>query len=163
MGWFGGRNDSVETIEDAQKIVTRTSSDLAKKKDTVKSLYARCRQITPSLDASPSQAEDRQGFTSAAARVARARDRRAEELPGSVKGHARKHRRGDRGEEYAAREPRRRESHGKRRVSAAQDAARRTEAGAVGGGQEVGSLRLCIPLPTFFPVLEAAPPCQKSY
>ena len=38
MGWFGGRNDSVETIEDAQKIVTRTSSDLAKKKDTVKSL-----------------------------------------------------------------------------------------------------------------------------
>ena len=47
MGWFGGRNDSVETIEDAQKIVTRTSSDLAKKKDTVKSLYARCRQITP--------------------------------------------------------------------------------------------------------------------
>ena len=38
MGCFGGRNDSVETIEDAQKIVTRTSSDLAKKKDTVKSL-----------------------------------------------------------------------------------------------------------------------------
>ena len=32
MGWFGGRNDSVETIEDAQKIVTRTSSDLAKKR-----------------------------------------------------------------------------------------------------------------------------------
>ena len=48
MGWFSGRNDSVETIEDAQKIVTRTSSDLAKKKDTVKSLYARCRPITPS-------------------------------------------------------------------------------------------------------------------
>ena len=31
MGWFGGRSDSVETIEDAQKIVTRTSSDLEKK------------------------------------------------------------------------------------------------------------------------------------
>ena len=53
MGWFGGRNDSVETIEDAQKIVTRTSSDLAKKKDTVKSLYARCRQITPSPTRGP--------------------------------------------------------------------------------------------------------------
>ena len=91
MGWFGGRNDSVETIEDAQKIVTRTSSDLAKKKDTVKSLYARCQQITPSRDARPPQAKDCQGFKSAAARVARARDRRAQELPGSIKGHAREH------------------------------------------------------------------------
>ena len=91
MGWFGGRNDSVETIEDAQKIVTRTSSDLAKKKDTVKSLYARCRQITPSLDARPPQAEDRQGVKSAAARVARARDRRTQVVSGSIKGHAGEH------------------------------------------------------------------------
>ena len=46
MGWFGGRSDSVETVEGAQEVVSRVSSDLAKKKDTVKSLYARCRQIT---------------------------------------------------------------------------------------------------------------------
>ena len=91
MGWFGGRSDSVETVEGAQEVVSRVSSDLAKKKDTVKSLYARCRQITPSLDARPPQAEDCQGFKSAAARVARPRDRRAEELPGSIKGHACEH------------------------------------------------------------------------
>lgn len=40
MGWFGGRSDSVETMEQAQEIVTRTSDDLAKKKVTVKSLRA---------------------------------------------------------------------------------------------------------------------------
>ena len=92
MGWFGGgRNDSVETIEDAQKIVTRTSSDLAKKKDTVKSLYARCRETTPSRDAKPPQAEDCQGFKSAAARVARPRDRRAQVVSGPIKGHACEH------------------------------------------------------------------------
>jgi len=39
MGWFGGRSDSVETVEGAQEVVSRVSSDLAKKKDTVKSLY----------------------------------------------------------------------------------------------------------------------------
>jgi len=38
MGWFGGRSDSVETVEGAQEVVSRVSSDLAKKKDTVKSL-----------------------------------------------------------------------------------------------------------------------------
>ena len=39
MGWFGGRSDSVETVEGAQEVVSRVSSDLAKKKDTVKSLW----------------------------------------------------------------------------------------------------------------------------
>ena len=33
MGWFGGRSDSVETVEGAQEVVSRVSSDLAKKKD----------------------------------------------------------------------------------------------------------------------------------
>ena len=33
-----GRSDSVETVEGAQEVVSRVSSDLAKKKDTVKSL-----------------------------------------------------------------------------------------------------------------------------
>ena len=130
MGWFGGRNDSVETIEDAQKIVTRTSSDLAKKKDTVKSLYARCRQIAPSLDARPPQAEDSQGFKSAAPREPRPRDRRAEVVPGPAPRDARRHRCRDRGQKHAARRARRRVADGQRGVPAAQDAARGQEADA---------------------------------
>ena len=138
MGWFGGRNDSVETIEDAQKIVTRTSSDLAKKKDTVKSLYARCRQIAPSLDARPPQAEDSQGFKSAAAREPRPRDRRPEVVPGPAPRDARRDRCRDRREKHAARRARRREPHGQRGVSTIEDAARgQTFPKRVGGGEEV--------------------------
>ena len=50
MGWFGGRSDSVETVEGAQEVVSRVSSDLAKKKDTVKSLRRAgvTKAVTPS-------------------------------------------------------------------------------------------------------------------
>ena len=61
MGWFGGRSDSVETVEGAQEVVSRVSSDLAKKKDTVKSLRgAGVAKGHDAVDACVSaQAEDR--------------------------------------------------------------------------------------------------------